>query len=448
MTGARVRRLALEALTTAAAVDVEMLEPAAHDPDAQVRRMAMRAAAAAAPQVQPADAQRADAGRRGRFADRAARSAAQPARPQRCRCVRRGARGDRRSRRARRAVRARSARRAAASAPDAVAALEREGRDLSDAGDAARLASCRARAWSRSPQRRPNARRRALPQFTGSRIWQLRMYAARAAAQLENRGGARSAGARRRTTTCARRRSTGCASWPATTPTRSTSPQLARSGNQIAARRGAARSTARRIADEAVPALKAAWQRLVAEGRDNSHDARDAIAKTLASLGADPRRARRHRRPSRRRDPTISTPRISAVSRRRARASTIRGVGTFELALLHGAGAGRRAALRASRRSRLLQRPDLPSRGAELRHSGRQPRRQRVHRRRQLHARRGRPVAARARRGRHLDARPRHRRRADLHRSRRQPAPRSRVHRVRAGAQRHRRRRSRSSKAT
>ena len=54
-TGARVRRLALEALTTAAAVDVETLGTAAHDPDAQVRREAMRAAAVAAPQA-PAEA--------------------------------------------------------------------------------------------------------------------------------------------------------------------------------------------------------------------------------------------------------------------------------------------------------------------------------------------------------------------------------------------------------
>src|SRR6185503_9931176 len=43
--GARVRRLALEALITAAAVDVNVLGVASHDADAQVRRIAMRAAA-------------------------------------------------------------------------------------------------------------------------------------------------------------------------------------------------------------------------------------------------------------------------------------------------------------------------------------------------------------------------------------------------------------------
>ena len=42
--------------------------------------------------------------------------------------------------------------------------------------------------------------------------------------------------------------------------------------------------------EPAVAALKAAWQRLVAEGLDNSHDARDAIAKTLTSLGDAPKK--------------------------------------------------------------------------------------------------------------------------------------------------------------
>src|SRR5262249_15367567 len=47
-TGVRVRRLALEALVAAAAVDTAVVATASHDPDVQVRRMAMRAAAAAA----------------------------------------------------------------------------------------------------------------------------------------------------------------------------------------------------------------------------------------------------------------------------------------------------------------------------------------------------------------------------------------------------------------
>src|SRR5207237_1405846 len=42
----RVRRLALEALIPAEATDAGLLAAAAHDPDAQVRRIAMRAAPA------------------------------------------------------------------------------------------------------------------------------------------------------------------------------------------------------------------------------------------------------------------------------------------------------------------------------------------------------------------------------------------------------------------
>jgi cyclophilin family peptidyl-prolyl cis-trans isomerase len=100
----------------------------------------------------------------------------------------------------------------------------------------------------------------------------------------------------------------------------------------------------------AVPALKAAWQRLVTEGHDNSHDARDAIAKALASVGADPRvppsPGSGEARQSAKRDgggpgrthgsaPTKSD--LNADDLRRLAAPrarvTIRGVGTFELML-------------------------------------------------------------------------------------------------------------------
>ena len=88
--------------------------------------------------------------------------------------------------------------------------------------------------------------------------------------------------------------------------------QLSRNGHQIL-RAAALALEGTPHPDEAVPALKAAWQRLVAEGHDNSHDARDAIAKALTSLGDAPKKfaADMRRR-------TISTPRIFAVSPRRA----------------------------------------------------------------------------------------------------------------------------------
>ena len=122
---------------------------------------------------------------------------------------------------------------------------------------------------------------------------------------------------------------TGCERSPATTPTRSTSPALARSGYQIVravgarARRHAARRRRR------CRRCKAAWQRLVAEGRDNSHDARDAIAKTLASLGVD----RSGRRPARGRSQAdLDAEDLRRLASPRARI-TIREVGHFELAL-------------------------------------------------------------------------------------------------------------------
>src|SRR5262249_52394399 len=61
--------------------------------------------------------------------------------------------------------------------------------------------------------------------------------------------------------------------------------QLTRAGYQVL------RAAATALVDtpnteQAVPALTAAMQRLVDEGHDNSHDARDAIAKALESVGA------------------------------------------------------------------------------------------------------------------------------------------------------------------
>ena len=69
---------------------------------------------------------------------------------------------------------------------EAVAALERAVADLSDAGSP--------RGWHRAAHAlvalaaaAPERGAAVLPQFTGSRIWQLRMYAARAAAALDDR---------------------------------------------------------------------------------------------------------------------------------------------------------------------------------------------------------------------------------------------------------------------
>ncbi len=74
-----------------------------------------------------------------------------------------------------------------------------------------------------------------------------------------------------------------------------------------------------------------------------------------------------------------------------------------------------RCQVRTSCPRRLLQRVDVPSRRPELRDPGRQSRGERVFGRYALHARRNQQLVPRARSCRHLDARPGHRRRSVLH---------------------------------
>ncbi|HXI27043.1 MAG TPA: hypothetical protein VNG89_01430, partial [Vicinamibacterales bacterium] len=186
-TGARIRRLALEALITAAAVDVPVLGAAAHDPDGQVRRIAMRAAtppasttvsaneahavlATGAADDSPAVRLEALRGLRQR-ADETACSAALAAAGDPDPQV---------------ALVALDLLAPCGSSPDAVAALEHDVTDLSHVGEP--------RGWHRAAHAlvalaaaAPERGAAALPQFTGSRVWQLRLYSARAAALLNDR---------------------------------------------------------------------------------------------------------------------------------------------------------------------------------------------------------------------------------------------------------------------
>jgi len=323
-TGARVRRLALEALTTAAAVDVETLGAAAHDPDAQVRRLALRAAAAAAPQVAPAELHsvltvgRADDSPIARL--EALRSLRTRNDAESCAAAM-AATGDRDMHVTLFALDQLGG---CGSAPDAVAALERTAHDLSEAGQA--------RGWHRPAHAlvalataAPAQATAALPQFTGSRIWQLRMYAARAAAELKDREVLAS---------LARDPDDNVAETAVEALRKLTAHEadavyvsaLSRNGYQIL-RAAALALEATPHPDQAVPALKAAWQRLIAEGRDNSHDARDAIARTLTGLG-DPPKPFAPRPPQN----DLNAEDLRRLAAPRARV-TIRGVGAFELAL-------------------------------------------------------------------------------------------------------------------
>jgi cyclophilin family peptidyl-prolyl cis-trans isomerase len=106
--------------------------------------------------------------------------------------------------------------------------------------------------------------------------------------------------------------------------------ELSRSGYQVLrsaanALEGAPRSEA------AVAALRSALARLVAEGHDNSTDARDAITKTLMSLGAAPATTRRPLRKSVASELSADDLRRLAAPRARI---TIRDVGMIEVALI------------------------------------------------------------------------------------------------------------------
>ncbi len=286
-TGARVRRLALEALITASAVDGEALRAASHDPDAQVRRLAMRAAAAGDGGVTPDEARAVLAAGRGDDSSvvrlEALRSLRARGDADACAAALPAA-GDRD---VHVALLALDQLGACGQTPDAVDALERTVNDLSDASSA--------RGWHRAAHAilalaaaDPVRGGRALPQFTGSRIWQLRMYAARAAAELNDRAALEQLAGDdddnvKEAAVEGLRRVAGHDADPVYLS------GLARNGYQIV-RAAAAALDGTPHPELAVPALNAAWQRLIAEGHDNSHDARDAIAGALASLAADPRR--------------------------------------------------------------------------------------------------------------------------------------------------------------
>ena len=323
-TGARVRRLALESLTTANAVDVDTLGTAAHDPDAQVRRLAMHAAAANAPQVSAADLHRVLSSGR---ADDSPMARFEALRGLRLRndsdscAAALAATGDRDMHVTLFAIDQLSA---CGSAPAALAALERTVTDLSDAASA--------RGWHRAAHAlvalaiaEPPRGAAALPQFTGSRIGQLRLYAARAAAQLELREplDKLAADADDNVREAAVDGLRKLAGHDADTIYVS---ELTRTGHQIL-RAAALALDGTPHPEQAIPALKAAWQRLVDQGHDNSHDARDAIAKTLTSLGEAPKKFVPKPPQS-----DLNAADLHRLASPRARV-TIRGVGTFELML-------------------------------------------------------------------------------------------------------------------
>jgi cyclophilin family peptidyl-prolyl cis-trans isomerase/HEAT repeat protein len=167
-----------------------------------------------------------------------------------------------------------------------------------------------------------------LSQFVGSTIWQWRMYGARAAAILKDRPRLETLAADTddnvREAAIEGLRAVGGHDADAVYIA-----ALERGGNQVL--RAAASALAGTQAAEAAPALKAALHRLVAEGHDNSHDARQALAETLKGLGiaADAAVPAQVLRAASQLE-AIDLPRLASA---RARVA-IRGVGSFELMLL------------------------------------------------------------------------------------------------------------------
>jgi cyclophilin family peptidyl-prolyl cis-trans isomerase len=319
-----VRRLALEALTSATLVDAETLGTAAHDPDAQVRRLALRAAAAAAPQVAAAELHRVLTAGRADDSPIVRLEALRSLRVQHdadaCAATL-AATGDPD---VHVALFAFDELGGCGSAPDAIAALERTASDLTSAGVA--------RSWHRAAHAlvalataQPDRGVGVLPQFASSRIWQLRLYAARAAAELKARDTLEQL-ARDEDDNVAEAAVAGLRKLAGHDADAIYVAQLSRTGHQ-ALRAAALALEGTPHPDIATPVLQAAWQRLVAEGHDNSHDARDAIARTLTALG-DPPKKFSPRPPQN----DLNAEDLHRLAAPRARV-TIRGVGTFELAL-------------------------------------------------------------------------------------------------------------------
>ena len=323
---ARVRRLALQALIDAESVDDGVLRRAAADPDAQVRSLAMRAAsnsrlgssdvaadalrqglADTAPMVR-LEALRALPGHGGGLnACEAAIGAVRDPDPhvalvgldQLARC----------------------------SSADAVALLEQTVDDPSQTDSA--------RGWHRAAHgivalasASPERAAAALPQFTRSGNGHLRMYAARAAAVLEDRATleALAIDADDNVKEAAIDGLTVVAGHDA-----DGLYIAALATGQYQVVRAAAAALAGTAAPDGAAALNAALHRLVAEGRDNSRDARTMIAETLRGLGvtvdaATPVRAAQA-------VPALTAADLRRLASARARVA-IRGVGSFEVALI------------------------------------------------------------------------------------------------------------------
>jgi len=208
---------------------------------------------------------------------------------------------------------------------DASAMLERTVTDLSQAGSP--------RGWHRAAHAlvalataMPERASAVLPQFTGSTIWQLRLYAVRAATVLRHREMLErlAADADDNVREAA---IDGLVTVAGHAADAAYIAALSRGGHQVirAAALALAGST---DSASAVPALKSALQRLAEAGTDNGTDPRAAIMSTLASLGSPVPAPK----PRPLQAASFEPSQLARLGSPRARIS-IKGVGSFEIAL-------------------------------------------------------------------------------------------------------------------
>jgi peptidyl-prolyl cis-trans isomerase B (cyclophilin B) len=318
---ARIRRLALEALLSANAIDETLVVHTATDVDPQVRRLAMRAA-----------------GVSGKGTGVLARGLQDPTAMVRLEAVRGFA--------ARRDDGACATFVAAASdseLPVALTALDHLGvcggyaaaiellaatvSDPSRAGAARENWHRAAHAIVALAAASPDRANGALGRFAGSARWELRVYGARAAATLRQRELLRTLAADPHDNVV-EAAITGLSKIAGHQEDSIYIQALSRPGYQ-AIRAAALALDETPGGDAAMPALRAAWTRLTEENHANSSDTRAALAATLSRLGAALPAVKAASRSG---DSALSTAALRRLAAPRARV-TIRDLGAFEFAL-------------------------------------------------------------------------------------------------------------------
>lgn len=314
---ARVRRLALEALVTIGDVNIDTVAVASTDPDAQVRRLAMRAATTTAGRAVVtrglADAEpmvRLEALRSMRSVD------AQGS----CRSALTGTSD--RDRRV--ALVATDLLASCGDVEGAVSFLKGAAADLTDA-ELPRNWHRAARALIALATADPEGATALLPRYASARTWQLRVAAARAATPLKGRDVLRSL-ARDSDDNVVEAAIVALNTVVGHDADDLYIAALSREGDQVL--RVAARALDKSSKPEtAVPALKAAYQRVETSTRPGATDARTALRTTLASLGVLIHAPRASVSPA-----PLSAAELRRLASPRAR-FVMRDVGQFEVAL-------------------------------------------------------------------------------------------------------------------